>query len=654
VLTKAYSLFTIKAIDEDLRIIDGIATTPSTDRSEDIVEPQGAVFRLPLPFMWQHGKDPFVGPTPVGHVIAAQPSAAGIPVRIQMERSNEPGRLKDVLDYAWQIAKKGLVKGLSIGMNPIGEPEPIKGTFGLHFRKWEWLELSAVTIAANADARVITVKSIADLDRAALGTGPDGVTHKSAGVSAPVVKASKGAGTIMAKTIQEQISAFEATRQAKAARMTDIMTKSGETGETLDATLSEEYDGIAAEIKSIDAHLKRLAELETANLVAAKSVSNTDTIEKATAARAGVSVVQVKSNLPKGTGFVRYAMALAASRGSRLEAAEYAKRWKDSTPEVAMILKAAVDAGTTTDSAWAAPLVVYNNLASEFIELLRPATIIGRITGFRRVPFNVTMPRQLSGSTVNWVGQGAPKPVGELSFDQVSLGMAKAAGIIVISEELARSSDPSAEAIVGQDLRARIAEFLDEQFINPAVAAVANVSPAAVTNGASVIDSTGVTAAALRADFASALAVWSAADLSIAGGVVVMTETQAIRLSMIMNAFGQPEFPGLTATGGTLFGLPVIASENVPAEGGSPAGNRIVLLKPGEILLADDGGIMLDVSREASVQMNTTPDNPATASTVMVSLWQNNLVGLRAERFINWVKRRTEAAVIIEGAVYTG
>jgi HK97 family phage major capsid protein/HK97 family phage prohead protease len=645
---RAYSLLDIKAIDEDERIVTGIASTAEPDRMGDIVEPKGAEFKLPIPFLWQHNAR-----EPIGEVFAAKVTKNGIEIKARIAKITEPGALKDRIDEAWQSLKAGLVKGLSIGFQPI-ESARIDNTYGLRFIKWLWLELSAVTIAANGGAFVSSIKSIADLDRAALGTGPVGVTSTSAGVSAPVVKASKGAGTTMAKTIQEQITNFEATRQAKAARMTAIMTTSGENGETLNEADSQEYDGLSTEIKSIDAHLKRLAELETANLVEAKSVSNVTTIAAASAARAGASVVTVKSNLPKGIGFTRYAMALAASRGSRMEAAEYAKRWKDSTPEVAMVLKAAVDAGTTTDATWAAPLVVYNNLASEFIELLRPATIIGRINGFRRVPFNVTMPRQTGGSTVGWVGQGAPKPVGELAFDQVSLGMAKAAGIIVISEELARSSDPSAEAIVSEDLRKAIAQFLDEQFINPSVAAVSNVSPAAVTNGASVIDSTGVTAAHLRADFAAALAVWTAAELSIAGGVIVMTETQAIRLSMLVNAFGQPEFPGLTATGGTLFGLPVIASENVPAEGGSPAGNRIVLLKPGEILLADDGGIMLDVSREASVQMNSTPTNPADASTVMVSLWQNNLVGLRAERFINWVKRRTAAAVIIEGAIYTG
>jgi hypothetical protein len=51
--------------------------------------------------------------------------------------------------------------------------------------------------------------------------------------------------------------------------------------------------------------------------------------------------------------------------------------------------------------------------------------------------------------------------------------------------------------------------------------------------------------------------------------------------------------------------------------------------------------VTIDVSREASLQMDTVLDNPPIATTLMTSLWQNNLVGLRAERFINWKKART-------------
>jgi hypothetical protein len=97
----------------------------------------------------------------------------------------------------------------------------------------------------------------------------------------------------------------------------------------------------------------------------------------------------------------------------------------------------------------------------------------------------------------------------------------------------------------------------------------------------------------------------------------------------------------------------VVASENLPATGGSPGdGYPIIFAIAPEILLADDGQTVVDASTEASVQMDTTPDSPPTASTYMVRLWQMNFVGLRAERWINWLKRRTTVVGYISGAKY--
>ena len=140
-----------------------------------------------------------------------------------------------------------------------------------------------------------------------------------------------------------------------------------------------------------------------------------------------------------------------------------------------------------------------------------------------------------------------------------------------------------------------------------------------------------------------------------------MTETQALAIAMLLNPLGQPEFPGLSINGGTagtFFGIPVILSENIPAQDAVvgppaiPAGSRIILAKASEIMLADDGQVMLDASNQASLQMDTAPTNPPTATTVMVSLWQMNMVGIRAERFINWTKRRAGAVQYITGAAY--
>lgn len=153
-MNRAHSLFEVKGFDDETREIQGIATTPTPDRMGDIVEPKGAVFKLPIPLLWQHRSD-----QPIGHVVSARVTRDGISVSAKLAKVAESGTLKDRLDEAWQSLKTGLVRGLSIGFNPIGDPEKIENTYSYKFSKWEWLELSAVTIPANADASIQTVKA---------------------------------------------------------------------------------------------------------------------------------------------------------------------------------------------------------------------------------------------------------------------------------------------------------------------------------------------------------------------------------------------------------------------------------------------------------------------------------------------------------------
>jgi HK97 family phage major capsid protein/HK97 family phage prohead protease len=644
-MQRAYSLLHIKSVDAERRAFAGVATTPEPDRMGDVVEPKGVKFRNPLPLLLYHDKT-----KPVGHVTFHRPDPDGIRFEASMPVIDESGTLKERVDEAWQSVKAGLISGVSIGFRVLDDGMELLRSGGVRFTKTEVLELSLVTVPANASAVIDTIKSLDATVLAALGQHEPPITSQSPGVAGTVIHARKDAPIIMPKTIQEQIAGYEATRQTKNARMVEIMTKAGEDGSTLTPEQSQEYDTLETEVRALDQHLTRFRALEPAMQAAAVAPAGTS-VKQASDSRAQMPVIQVKNTLPKGTAFTRYAMALAAGRGSRLEAAEYAKRWDDTTPEVSTVIRAAVTAGTTTDADWAAPLVVYQNIASEFVELLRPATIVGRVPGLRRVPFNVTMPTQTQGASANWVGQGLPKPVSELKFDQISLGMAKAAGIVVLSEELVRSSNPSAEAIVRQDLISTITQFLDAQFVNPLVAAVANVSPASITYGLSYVTGTGTAVANFRSDVRTLFGTFTAANISLPGCVWIMTETQALALSMMQNALGQPEFPTISVTGGTLYGLPVVASENIPIDQGSPEGYRIILAKASEILLADDGGVTLDVSREASLQMDSAPDEESGATT-MVSLWQNNLVGLRAERFINWKRRRDAAVGYIQGGIY--
>ena len=122
-LNRAYSLLEIKSMDEDKRTIEGIATTPTADRMGDVVEPKGAEFKLPVPLLWQHKSN-----EPIGHVTWARITDKGIQIRATLAKVDEPGRLKDRLDEAWQSIKSGLVGGLSIGFQAI-ESAKIEGSY---------------------------------------------------------------------------------------------------------------------------------------------------------------------------------------------------------------------------------------------------------------------------------------------------------------------------------------------------------------------------------------------------------------------------------------------------------------------------------------------------------------------------------------------
>ncbi len=657
-LKRAYATIEVKSIDEDARTITGIATTAATDRVGDIVEPKGAEFKLPIPFLWQHRHG-----EPIGQVIKAKVTSTGIEVVVQLAKIAEPGLLKDRLDEAWQSIKAGLVRGLSIGFQSI-ESARIEGTYGLRFMKWLWLELSAVTIPANAEASIQSIKSFDRLQRAASGQSLHGVVRLdsspgASGSSKPTPKPQEGNDM----NIQDQIKQFEAKRAANAAAMDAIMAKSAETGETLDGEQSENYDSLKTENETIDKHLARLRDHEKAVVAKAAAVvvgsQNNDPGEaaKAAARRSGSNVIAVEKKLPPGIAFARYAGIVALAKGSlsdaivmardmfpeekRLHAVLGVHNRIKSDIESGRIMKAAVDIGTTLDSDYAAPLVQYNDMVNEFIEFLRPKTIIGRIPGLRRVPFNIRVPRVLTGGAAGWVGEAKPKPVTGTTLDSVTLKWKKVAAIAVISQELARFSQPNAETLIRDILVGAIVQQMDLDFVDPSNAGTTDIKPASILYGVTPIVSGGDTDDEVRHDIYQLLAAFRAANQSTSDAVWLMSEQNADGLALLTNALGQPAFPSMDSDTPTFRRRPVVTSEAM--------GENVALIKASEILLADDGQVTVDTSDQATIQMDSAPDDPSTASTVMISLWQRNLLGIRAERFIDWTKARSSSAQYLSG-----
>lgn len=652
---RAWSTISIKSVDQEQRIIEGVASTPNVDRMGDIVDPLGAKFTLPMPLLFQHRSS-----EPVGHVVAAKASKDGITFKAKFAKIEEPGNLKDRLDEAWQSIKAGLVRAVSIGFRSL--EHSILDDGGIRFTEWEWMELSLVTIPANAEATIQTIKSIDEGLRAA--TGRDETDVKS-GESVPAESSSaprSGKSVNLKrkerdmKTISEQIAALEAKRAANEGRMNEIMAKAMEEGRSTDEAEREEFDELEGEVETIDGDLKRFRALEKSNKAAAKPVDAVQTAEQASDVRGG-RAVSITSPKPKpGIRFARVAKCIGMAKGNLGDAARIAESRYGDDQGIVGVLKAAVEAGTTSDATWAGPLVGdETSVFADFVEFLRPMTILGRfgangIPALRQVPFRTALISQTTGGAGYWTGEAAGKGLTRFSFSRTHLEPLKVANIAVVTDEVLRDSSPSAEMLIRDGLAGALRERMDIDFVDPTKAAVTGISPASITNGVTPIQTSGVDADAVREDIRQIVAAFIAADNPPTSGVWIMSANTALALSLMQNPLGQSEFPGIGMSGGNFFGMPVIVSEHVPTSG-SPPGWIVILANASDVYLADDGGISIDMSREASLQMDDTPTMHAggigspqdSVAASVVSLWQTNTVGFRAERTLNWLKRRTTA-----------
>jgi HK97 family phage major capsid protein len=312
---------------------------------------------------------------------------------------------------------------------------------------------------------------------------------------------------------------------------------------------------------------------------------------------------------------LRFLSAKAYARGSTAGAVEhFRERWPDSARMLALRTKA-VAPGSTTDPDWAGVLVTPPPV-SPLLAVVRRESLLGRVSGFRQVPFSVTVPVETTGGTFGWVVQGGPKPATRLTFDSLSLSVGKIAGIVALTSELVKLAAPGSEEAMRSALIGGLVAFQDDQMLDPAITEIANTRPASLTNGVTPTASTGN----LTADVATLLSTFFAARPEAQKPTLVLSPGMAGRLAADSGS------STLMVDGGSYAGLPVVTTPS--------AGPDIVALDAAAVVYSD-GGLEVDVSEQAAVQMDAAPTGPD-ATTVVTSFWQLGLVGFRVERELWW------------------
>jgi HK97 family phage major capsid protein len=276
--------------------------------------------------------------------------------------------------------------------------------------------------------------------------------------------------------------------------------------------------------------------------------------------------------------------------------------------------------------------------------------VLGKIAAqMRRVPSNVDILSVTNTPTISWVREGYPTPVGAFSLNRVALIFHKLAGVAVFTRELAFSSAPQADVLFGAELERALVEFTDRQFLSPDAAPVADVSPGGISYNASIsFESTGTSAAAVVADLNRLFGAYDSADGALDNAVLAMHPRSARFLGSLLGANGGLLFPAIGARGGFVWGVPVLVSSACSLIG-SPSETFAVLLDPQQLMLSDDGDIVVESTNNATLQMDTAP---ASGATTNVDLWGNGLRALKVERSMTWQRQSANSVSVLRGCAW--
>lgn len=427
---------------------------------------------------------------------------------------------------------------------------------------------------------------------------------------------------------------------AKNAEKQVIVTKALDAGQTPNAEEEKQIEDIDAEIATLQKNIDRVEDMIEQAAKAAKTATpaagqNPEQAAKSAKGDPNPSTpATIVETLPKGLPFAQFARAKilaaveAAKNQNYITPLQAAKQLGYGDQVQAYIEKATL--GTTTDAGFAAPLIHQDVYKGDFLELLRNATIFDKLQGYRPVPFNVKINGQLSGGVAGWVGEGAKKPLTNPTFGNIEIKEHKLAAITVYTQELLRRADPAIDKLVLNDLIEATKVLIDTTFLGSQ--AQTDVTPAGILNGVAKITPSGTTAANIEADLLKLISSFVDANLTTDNAYFLMSETRAMQLALLRDALGNTYFNGMSFAGAarSLLGIPVVTSQSV--------GDKIILVKMSELLVAQDGGVDVAYSDQATLVDGTTTHN----------LWQENKFAIRVEKFITWAKRRAIAAAYID------
>lgn len=333
-----------------------------------------------------------------------------------------------------------------------------------------------------------------------------------------------------------------------------------------------------------------------------------------------------QEQLRQGNTFVHSLRYLMQSKGDGYKAELLAANAR-AFPEIQTMVKTAVAVGST--GGWGTGLAVVESDVSAFIATLRNfGAFDAAVEYMQRAPIRTRIAVFSGGATSGVTLEGAAKLVSKFTLSGVMISETKVGWIVVVADELLRHAAASVK-VIGNELRRGLAVQTDAAFL------------AKISSGITPSVASGTNASAILADMETALEAMTFASNAKIFAVTTPTIAKAIRTKP--SSTGELAFPG-ALTGDPLGLTTLIASDGVPS-------GQMILFDATQ-LAGDAGVVQFDTSNEALVELSDTPTSPPTGTTTLVSLFQNNLAGIRTERIFAVERPLTTSVAIIGSIAY--
>jgi hypothetical protein len=264
------------------------------------------------------------------------------------------------------------------------------------------------------------------------------------------------------------------------------------------------------------------------------------------------------------------------------------------------------------------------DLANDWLMLARRDTILGQLAGPLNAPPNMHIPTVSGECAAGWVTEGGLIPATLPDVDTTFLTITKLAAILGLSDEFLRATDARATGMFDAQLRRGVAQMENRAVLGTG-AAVPGTAPAGLLNGLSPVGA----GTDLAADMAALIGAVRSGDPD--APTFVCSAAGAIYLASQPGA----AFREVSAVGaGRLAGCPQLVSK--------AASDKLVLIDGTSVVLFD-GGVEVQRSQAASVEMSDAP-----AGGAMRSAFAENLVFLKIVRYLNWQMAFADAVAFIE------